>query len=268
MAPPSGSGTRPPLPIHIRAPETAGDIEGAAPTPIQIKIPVRRKKKKVGLLLGVAALAMLAAGGGYFAYTYFMVPPPPPPKPALKAGAKPVAKAPAKPGPTPSDTLNALAAAPGKMIADAQNAVAGRRGSEQGRVDAMLDGKDVPDQRGLRTPLPGELGGRSASAPAAPSLGKAAASTTVSPGVSAYAPSSSEIHATPEANPAFLTFVADAKVSGVFQGEPSRAFINGRLARSGTLVEEGLGITFVGVDAENRQLLFKDRSGARVSKRY
>jgi len=77
------------------------------------------------------------------------------------------------------------------MIAEAQNAVANRRGSEQGRVDAMLDGKDVPDQRGLRTPLPGELGGRAAPASAAPSLGKAAASTTVSPGVSAYAPSSS-----------------------------------------------------------------------------
>jgi hypothetical protein len=218
-------------------------------------------------------LAVLAVGGGYFAFTHFMAPPPPPPKPQLKAGAKPTAKAPAngpaaKPGPTPSDTLNALAAAPGKMIAEAQNAVANRRGSEQGRVDAMLDGKDVPDQRGLRTPLPGELSGRAAPAPAAPSLGKAAASTTVSPGVSAYAPSSSEIQATAEASPAFLTYVADAKVSGVFQGEPSRAFINGRLARSGTMVEEGLGITFVGVDAENRTLLFKDRSGARVTKRY
>lgn len=224
-------------------------------------------------MLGVAALALLAAGGAYVTYTFFLAPPPPPPKPTLKAGAKPIAKAPvtapaAKSGPTPSETLNALAAAPGKIIAEAQNAVAGRRGSEQGRVDAMLDGKDVPDQRGLRTPLPGELGGRAAPASAAPSLGKAAASTTISPGVSAYAPSSSEIQATPEASPAFLTYVADAKVSGVFQGEPSRAFINGRLARSGTLVEEGLGITFVGVDAENRMLLFKDRSGARVTKRY
>jgi hypothetical protein len=261
------------MPIHIRAPEAPGEVEAAGPTPVQIKIPVRRKKKKLGLMLGVAALAVLAAGGGYVAYTYFMVPPPPPPKPALKAGTKPVAKAPAatpaaKAGPTPSETLNALAAAPGKMIANAQNAVAGRRGSEQDRVDAMLDGKDVPDQRGLRTPLPGELGGRAAAAPAAPSLGKAAASTTVSPGVSAYAPSSSEIQATAEASPAFLSFVADAKVSGVFQGEPSRAFINGRLARSGTVIEEGLGITFVGVDSENRLLLFKDRNGARVTKRY
>jgi hypothetical protein len=194
----------------------------------------------------------------------------------LKAGVKPVAKTPAsatgadaaKSGPTPSDTLNALAAAPGKMIANAQNVVAGRRGSEQTRVDAMLEGKDAPDQRGIRTPLPGALGGRAAPAAPAPSLGKAAASTTVSPGVSAYAPGSSEIQATAEASPAFLSYIADAKVSGVFQGEPSRAFINGRLARSGTVIEEGLGITFVGVDSDNRMLLFKDRNGARVTKRY
>jgi hypothetical protein len=118
------------------------------------------------------------------------------------------------------------------------------------------------------TPLPGALGGRAAPAAPAPSLGKAAASTTVSPGVSAYAPGSSEIQATAEASPAFLSYIADAKVSGVFQGEPSRAFINGRLARSGTVIEEVLGNTFLGVDSDNRMLLFKDRNGARVTKRY
>jgi len=62
--------------------------------------------------------------------------------------------------------------------------------------------------------------------------------------------------------------VADAKVSGVYQGSPPRAFINGRLIRVGQLVEEGLGISFSGIDAENRMLLFKDRTGARVSKHY
>jgi hypothetical protein len=44
--------------------------------------------------------------------------------------------------------------------------------------------------------------------------------------------------------------------------------INGRLIRADELVDAGLSITFVGVDSSRRQLIFKDKSGATVSRRY
>ena len=101
-------------------------------------------------------------------------------------------------------------------------------------------------------------------APAAPSMGKLEANTIVAPGVTA----TTEIQGTSGASAAFRSFIADAKVSGVFQGSSPRAFINGRLIRVGQEVEDGLGITLNGIDAENRQLLFQDRFGAKVSKSY
>jgi hypothetical protein len=44
--------------------------------------------------------------------------------------------------------------------------------------------------------------------------------------------------------------------------------INGRLTRAGEVVDLPLGITFNGVDAQRRQLVFQDRSGATVSRRF
>lgn len=263
LAPSQGSGTRAPMPIHIRALESKDGDEAVLPLGIPIGAPTRlKKKKKIGMLMGIAALLVIGGGGGFFAYQHFFAEAPPPPP---RAVAKPKAKAPTTTGaPTPSDTLNALAAAPGKMISDAQNAIAARRSGEQGRVDGTVTGEDAGGQRALRTPLPGELGGARTPAPSAPPLGKVAATMTVAPGVTA----TTEIRASAEASQAFRSFVADAKVTGVNQTTPPVAFINGRLIRMGQLVDEGLNITFSGVDAENRLLLFKDRSGAVVSKRY
>jgi hypothetical protein len=77
-----------------------------------------------------------------------------------------------------------------------------------------------------------------------------------------------EIQASEEASVAFRYLVTDAKVTGVYQGSPPRALINGRLMRVGHMLDEGLAISFEGIDAENRVLNFVDRSGARVSKGY
>jgi len=77
-----------------------------------------------------------------------------------------------------------------------------------------------------------------------------------------------EIQASKEARAAFRHLGTDAKVTGVYQGSPPRALINGRLIRVGQMLDEGLEISFEGIDAENRILNFVDRSGARVSKRY
>lgn len=244
--------------IHIRAPRAKGTGDEEAAAEIVIAPPFRRKKIGIGAVLGGFVLLALAAGGGYLTFLHFDEAPVVPAKAQPKAADNPTS------GPTPSDTLNALAAAPGKLIESAQEAVAGRRNNEQSRVDAMLDGGDSSGAGGLRTPLPGELGGRQAPARGAPALGRVTSSTAIAPGVSV----TTDIEASKGASAAFRAFVTEAKVTGVYQGSPPRAFINGRLVRVGQSVEEGLAITFDGINSDNRVLLFVDGSGARVSKRY
>lgn len=162
--------------------------------------------------------------------------------------------------PTPSETLNKLAQVPVNAINKAQDALAARRASGQDRVDAAANGED----------LPGKTLGVPPAAPIKPATSANAAPhtttsvTTVAPGLSATTP----VEAAPEANPEFRAYIVNARVSGVFQGNPARAVINGRLIRAGETVDAGLGITFDGIDSDRRNLMFKDRSGATVARRF
>jgi hypothetical protein len=173
--------------------------------------------------------------------------------PAPKAAAAPAAAAPTAAPPaaapaTPSDTLNAVAQIPGAAVRKAQGAVEARNAAGQSDVTALADKPAVAD-----------------SATSSSALKSASAKTSVTRGVSA----STEVQvASVEASPEFRSFVANAKVSGVFQGNPARAMINGRLARTGDMIDPPLGIIFEGVDATKKQLLFKDKSGAVVARKY
>jgi len=161
---------------------------------------------------------------------------------------------------TPSESLNKLAQLPANAINKAQDALAARRASGQDRVDAAANGDD----------LPGKAFGVPPAAPIKPAttgtaaLTTATSVTTVAPGLSATMP----VEAAPEATAEFRAFIVNARVSGVFQGNPSRAVINGRLVRAGEVVDAGIGITFDGLDSERRNLVFKDKSGAIVARRF
>ncbi len=72
----------------------------------------------------------------------------------------------------------------------------------------------------------------------------------------------------PAASPAFQRFVAEMKISGVFQGEPARAMLNGRTIRQGDLADPGLGIRFIGLDVDRRLVLLQEASGAKLAKKY
>ena len=72
----------------------------------------------------------------------------------------------------------------------------------------------------------------------------------------------------PEPSDAFTRFVTDMRISGVFQGEPPRALINGRTIRAGETIDLGLGIVFVGIDADRRLILMREPSGALAAKKY
>jgi hypothetical protein len=194
-----------------------------------------------------------------------------PPPAAPKSAAAPATPAPTKPGtpapapttapgagPTPSATLNNLAQAPVNAINKAQDAVTARRDSGQARVDALLNGEEPPAKPATAAPK------AAAPAPAtAPRTG--GVSTAIAPGITA---SSSDIESAAEASPAFRAFVAAAKITGLFQGASPRVMLNSRLTRVGDTVDNTLGITFEGYDAVKKQLIFKDKSGATVYRRY
>ena len=258
----------PPFPVMAPAGSTAsalpggeqkiGGAETAAPVAAP-RVPERRRGSGSGLLKLVALIVL--AGAGYFAWTKFK---PAPATPAPAANAAPVKKAPvsapANPATTPSETLNEIAHAPKKAIDKAQEAIAARRASGQSRIDAAAIGEDLPDTPVAPPPAPVTPSAR----PAAPRAAAPTTTSTIAPGVSATA----QVEAAAEASAPFRTFVANAKVSGVFQGPPTRAMINGRLIRAGELVDGGLGITFTGVDSPRRQLIFQDKTGATVSRRF
>jgi len=212
--------------------------------------------------MGVTVMLVIAAGG-YIVWTLFLASPPPAPEPAT-----PVAKAPApaeKPAAiTPSETLNQIAAAPKQMIDKAQDVIAARRGNEQDRVDAVLEGKEPPDKRFLDTPLPGHLGGKSAPAPA-PAQTVVKTESQLAPGIRV---TTSDLTASAPVSEEFRLFVANARINGVFQGNPPRALINSRTIRAGEAVDSALGITFESVDPDRKTITFKDRTGATITRKY
>lgn len=245
VAGPGSSRTNPSIPVpHIKVKARAV----AEPETFEDQDSPRKGVRRLVWLLVFAALG----AGGYFGWPYL--------KPyvdrftAPKAGGSSSTSA---PGHTPSDTLNKLAHAPAAAIDKAQEALAARRASGQTRVDAALTGEEIPDKtKATKPPVAAK------SKPAVPP--PPATMTPVTPGLAA----SVQLEAGADASPEFRTFVANARVSGVFQGAPPRAMINGKLTRVGETTEPTLGVIFEGLDTEKKQLIFRDRSGAIISRRY
>jgi predicted component of type VI protein secretion system len=269
VAPPATGKTTPPIP-HISVATEQPDAEAPA---VVGKAPIW--KKKTFQLGALAALVVL--GGGYFAFRKFTATPPPPPvvvkpKLATAAPAKPpaaspapvapepaLADKPAQPGPALSETQSAIAHAPVNAVNKANSVIAKREASGQSRdaVGAIVDGEEPADKSPVKP-----------AAAAKPAPNTTPASTTIAPGISA---TTSDVTAASEASPAFRSFVANAKIAGVFQGDPPKPaaiMLNGRLARAGEVVDPGLGVTFDSVEPEKKLIIFKDKAGATVTRRY
>jgi hypothetical protein len=264
---------------HIRAP--GEEMPLPKPPPLPVGLPKRPGIAKPRLI------AIMVAGGGILVLVAYLAlrpspPPPPAPKVATKLtppptgqGAKAttpqamkdaVTPAPVAPGPTPSATLNEIAAAPKQAIDKAKEAVAARRGNEQARIDAMAAGEEAPDKRALDTPPPSRFYGRSQSPDAAGTqIPVPGSGSVVAPGVVA---TTNAVVTAPKASAAFTRFVADARITGVFQGIPPRALINGRMIRAGEVVDQALGVVFDSIDAEKKTITFKDRAGIPATRNY
>lgn len=197
-------------------------------------------------MLIVVVLVIVLGVAGYFAWTIFMAPPPPvilPPRPAV-----------VQPTPTPPEPAEPAAptSLPGQLIAKAETAAASHGANLTDPVDEILTSE---------TPAP------QVAAPEATSESKVAATSQseIAPGVTA---TTTTMLATVEASAAFQAFVAEMRINGVFQGSPARALINGHTVAEGEVVDIGLGIVFDHIEADSKQIIFRDSTGATVRRKY
>ncbi len=236
-------------PIHLRAEAPAEALDPAklpapaAPMPARAaKAAVNRSHaKRDALLFGLIFLLVAGAGAGAYFYLSRPAPAPEPPRPAQNGG---------------------------KTIAEAQP-------KEPTRVDAGKEGKATPSEPSAGKTGPGELQPKPQEKNnATPPVGPVATTTTpprpeptptnvtpVPPAIPGPAP-------VPQASARFLRYADGIRVSGVFQGSPARALIDGRIVRQGEVVEPALGIKFADIDAEAKQIILEDASGARVKVKY
>lgn len=180
------------------------------------------------------------------------LPPPPPPAAAAPAGRPPlrVAERPAAP-----------AAAPLPPPAE-RSSVLPLVGALVCVVGAALFYTQVLRPR--REAREAREAAAAAATPAAPS--PAAAPAASAPGPEASVPAVLE-RADPGASAEFRARVTNLRLSGVFEGEPSRAMIDGRLVRAGEVIDERLGVRFDGLEP-GRRLRFRDATGATVVRKY
>jgi hypothetical protein len=228
-----------PKPIHIPARGLVKAETGAPEKPEQ------SQAFKLGVTISLIAAGLVLCVGGFFGWKHFSKGKSPRTQTAPAASGATVPKAgeapkssatsavgaahPVEPIPTPAPT--------GELVK-----------ADDGPVRLTLD-DSVPPRNTSLTPV-----SNSSSVP-----------TALAPGVTAnMGVPISNIGASPE----FRAFVANVKISGVFQGANSRALINGRMTRVGEPVDSTLGVIFEGIDPEKKQIIFKDASGATATRKY
>lgn len=262
--------TKPLAPVpHVRAPEGVDIPEPEAPMPTRRERDrLRTARRKWNVLAAVVGIGAIG-GGIYFAVPYFqqqpvMVDPNAAPK-AANAFHSPLAPkvvGPATSGTTPPKPATT---APGQAVERARRTTAVQAGRQQ---DAATAGQEAPPPSAPALAVAPEPGGPPPVGVVrgiAPGQTEAVTQFQVAPGVTA---SSMSVVEASHASPEFSSWVANAQISGVFQGQPARVLINGRTVRAGEIVEPRLGIVFQAVDAKQKLLRFRDRSGATVQRKY
>jgi hypothetical protein len=66
----------------------------------------------------------------------------------------------------------------------------------------------------------------------------------------------------------FHFFIDKLKVSGIRSGPPPRLFIDGLTYKPGDVVDQRLGIVFVGLDVTRKEIVFKDDTGTLIRRRF
>jgi hypothetical protein len=241
-------GTRPPMVLNLRvAAAITGNTENLPPPlPRAARSPANKAKRT-----RVLVLALLVIGVSGFGLYYYL-------NPWGTAAAVKEMKA----------KMDAAAQLPGQAVEKAQGAMQGARSDEQARIDAVVRGEDVPERRGLNTPPPGTPLASKETQDATVAAAKTTGSTSGRSSTLNQIDTTPVDATAPEPSQRFVKWGQTLKVTGVFQGSPARALIEGRLVRQGELIEPVLGVTFHGVDTERKNVILQDESGAQVRLKY
>lgn len=201
---------------------------------------------KVGLWVVGVGMALVVAVGGFLAFRVALEKERKP----RPAATKPTPSA-AKPSPAPTPAPAPVTA--GNPVVENPQSLAGKMvGKARDAARAHDTGTDVANDVINDTPAPKPT----PDANGTTNLLRTGPAKPANPGDA------------PPASADFRGFIANMKVSGVFQGHPGRALINGRMVNVGDPVESRLGIRLVDLDSDRKVLIFEDASGARVPRRY
>ena len=246
---------------------TPAPVATPAPAPRPVSAPLdyampaargrRTIPKSAGCLVKMLLGFVLVIPAGYFALM------------AMSPKARQWATA--EDGPTPYKAINQILAIPAQAIGKTKDVVAANdaRVGVLDKVIAESEGKKLnPD-------------GTPVSALDAPIDPTTATPTVWATPVEKPLPVLSEIKlggglviasASPPGAPApsqpFLYWVAGLNISGVLQGSPARIRLNNVLTREGELANPALGITFDHLEPAKKLIVFRDRSGALVTRNY
>ncbi len=254
----------PDLPVAIDGGELIGGLEPVSAKPfraMQVR-PEERRSFKIGVIATLVAIALILSGGTFYILRHFFGSPTPPPVAKVKV-IKPTT--PATRGANGSAVTvvpaTPVATTTASSIGKAKDGSATRKAGEQARVDGLANGQEAP--KSMEMVAASSVGVRR---PLVESSVPAAAPTTLAPGVTMQ--TGATVSGGADASADFRNFVAAARITGEFQGTPSRAFINGRLMRAGELVDPTMGIIFERVDGAKKEIVFRDGSGAVVTRKY
>lgn len=255
-------------PLHLPTPRALSDLPPATPpppAPLPTSAPPERTIKADKWLAGIVVLVLVLAGATYGVRELFKANPKP------KAVGKP-ASASVEDKPTNQEAEPAQAPIPlpgsqtklvekpkssaGKDIAQARDAVAAVEQRERTSGTTGL----------LNEPAPPTA---AATAPVVP----ASQQNILTPNTPPRTPVVEEVAAAQTepavpASSAFRKYVETLRVNGVFQGENPRAMLNGRMYNLGAEVDPKLAITLFKIEPEAKLLIFRDDTGAILSRRY
>ena len=163
---------------------------------------------------------------------------------------------------TPSSPVGGVSH-PDKSSSDATDA--GPQAVSSAAMLALAEKQSTDTAPSSEPPAPSSSPRPAVSAPAAPE----GPDQMKLPGDSAIAQASPA--GAPRVSAQFFYSIVKLTISGITQGnqgKPARALINNRLAYEGDEINRSLGIIFVQLDAANKLLVFKDSSGATVTRSY
>jgi hypothetical protein len=242
--PPQAPHFSPPKPQYVPTPRGLTD-----PASASTKAPpsaIKADKWLAGIVLFVLVIAAAIYGFRVLSKNH--------PKPAGHAGT-PTPAAASAPEQTPPQTAPKLVEKPvsaaGKAVAKARDVIAAqdKLEKEQG-VTSVLEEPAAPI-----TPKSPAMSGQTTHAPIAAGQQDAPHAVT-------------EPEPPPLPSDAFKNYIIGLRVSGVFQGENARALLNGKMYHLGNMLDPVRKIEFYKIDADAKQLIFRDDTGAIVSRHY